>query len=138
MKELHLQGWVCYDEDGNISLKTDSSCYEESIQESVMYFFDVKEGYDDGHLGAERSIVPNTSLRIYATDKKCSLDEATGSVVANLYGDICSDIGYVGYSEYTITGFYCKEFTIGGHDLAKELDSYRGKYIHFVLEAKEE
>lgn len=135
MKELHLQGWVCHDEDDNISLKPDSHYYRESIQNSVMNFFNAKEYYDE-RLGAERSVIPNVSLRLYVTDKECSLDEAMGSVVANLYGDIRSDIGYVGYSEYTITGFYCKEFTIGGHDLAKELDSYIGKYMHFVLETK--
>lgn len=135
MKELHLQGWVCWDDDHNISLKTDKP-YRESIQECVADFLGNKDYYNDGHLGAERSVVPDVSLRVYATGQKCSLDDAMGSVVANLYGEVCSDIGYVGYSEYTITGFYCKEFTIGGHDLTNELTGYIGKYIHFVLGVK--
>lgn len=137
MKKLHLQGWVCWDDDHNISLKTDKP-YRESIQECVTDFLDNKEYYDDGCLGAERSVIPDVSLKIYATDQKCSLDDAMGSVVANLYGEVCSDIGYVGYSEYTITGFYCKEFTIGGHDLTNELAGYIGKYIHFVFEVKDD
>lgn len=131
-----MQGWVCWDDDHKISLKTDKP-YRERIQECVADFLGNKDYYDDGCLGAERCVVSDVSLRIYATDQKCSLDEAMGSVVANLYGEVCSDIGYVGYSEYTITGFYCKEFTIGGHDLTNELAGYIGKYIHFVFEVKD-
>lgn len=141
MEEFHLQGWLCYDYDGLIAVKADknASAYwgGKSIQESISDFFNSADYYDDESLGGRRDIIPNVSMRIYATNRECSLDEAIGSVVANLYGDIYSDIGYEGYSEWTITGYCCERFTIGGHDLAKEFETYIGKYIHLVLEIKQ-
>ena len=139
MKELHLQGWLCHTSDGLIAVKDDknaSAYFAESIQKSIGHFFNVTDYYEDDSLGGMRDIIPNVSMRMYATNCKCSLDEAIGTVVANLYGNIYSDIGYEGYSEWTITGYYCKQFAIGGHDLTKELNSYIGKYVHLILELK--
>ena len=99
-------------------------------------FFDNTNYYDDG-LGGRLDIIPNVAMIIYATDRKCSLDDASASVVSKLYGLLYSDIENVGYSEYTITGYSCNSFKIGGHDLEKEISAYVGKYIHLVLEVKE-
>lgn len=139
MNELHLQGWLCHDHDGLIAVKDDknaSAFWAKSIQESIGDFFNGTDYYEDDSLGGRRDFIPNVSMRMYATNRECSFDEAVGTVVANLYGDVYSDIGYEGYSEWTIPGYYCKRFAIGGHNLAEELNSYIGKYIHLVLECK--
>ena len=141
MKELHLQGWLCHNEDGLISLKAskNGSKYEaQSIQSDIFDFAKNADYYESPGLGGQRATIPNASIRVYATNKECSLDEATGALISHLYGCADSDIEYEGYSEYTITGYSNKTFTVGGHNLAVELERYLGKYVHFVLECDDE
>ena len=138
MREMTIQGWLCHDEDGLIAVKNTKRANRwsaDSIQEIIEDFVSKKvERYDDDSLGGRRMFIPNVAMRLYVTDKRCTLDEAVGSLISHMYGDLQSDIGYEGYSEWTITGYYCKEFRIGGHDLAKELERYIDKYIHLVVE----
>lgn len=135
MKELHLHGWLTRDYDGLPALKEDMDKFdEEVIPSSIQSFADMKWDYDESTLGGTKSIIPNANLRMYVCDKKCSLDEAVESLLVKLYGDIETHIALVGYSEWTITGYDCEKFTIGGHDLDAELGTYMGKYIHLVLE----
>lgn len=137
MKELHLAGWLCRDYDGLLALKEDDrSCSKRSIMKDIEYFSDDTCEYDSPYLGGMRSIIQNVSMRVYATSKKCSLDDAMCALVSHLDGTVISDIEYEGYSEWTITGYSCKEFTIGGHNLDAELDKYIGKYIHLVFECR--
>lgn len=141
MKELHLQGWLCHDDSGLIALKASQKDFNytaHSIQDDIFDFASNSDYYDSPNLGGQRATIPSASIRIYATNKACSLDEATGTLISHLYGCADSDIGYEGYSEYTITGYYNKTFTIGGHNLAVELERYLGKYVHFVLECADE
>lgn len=141
MKELHLQGWLCHDDNGLIALKAsqkDSKYAAHSIQSDIFDFASNSDYYDSPSLGGQRATIPSASIRIYATNKECSLDEATGTLISHLYGCADSDIGYEGYSEYTITGYYNKTFTVGGHNLAAELERYLGKYVHFVLECADD
>lgn len=136
VRELHLCGWLCRDHDGILALKERKECTRNrSVMDSIWEFAEMSVDYDDDNLGGRRAVIPNARIRIYATSSKCSLADAMGALAYYLFGYICVDIGYEGYSEFTITNFYCKEFVIGGHDLDKELESYLGKYIHFILEA---
>lgn len=136
MNELHLYGWLTRDSDEILALKKDKNerdWYAESIQDSIWDIADSSWRYDNPGLGGRRSVINNAQIFVYATDKECDLDEAMTALVSKMDGAIFSDVGLEGYSEYTITGYYCKEFTIGGHDLDRELDKYIGKYIHFVI-----
>ena len=48
-------------------------------------------------------------------------------------GNLLTQGHYVGYSEYTITGFNVDDLIICGHNLDYELKQHIGKYIHFIL-----
>lgn len=137
MRELHLAGWLYRDHSGllNLSKSRNPKYFYDSniIVKKIEYFAPQVCEVSDG-LGGYRSCILNANLRVYATDKECSLDEAMASLAAELDGLVLTDVRNEGYSEWTITGYYVKEFYIGGHDLDRELDQYVGKYIHFVLE----
>ena len=49
-------------------------------------------------------------------------------------GEVESEYHQTGYSEYTITGIDIDTFSIGGHDLERELTSHIGEFCHFILE----
>lgn len=48
-------------------------------------------------------------------------------------GNLLTSGHYIGYSEWTITGFDLDSFVLGGHDLKKELENHLGQYVHFIL-----
>ena len=136
MKRLYLKGYLhIYDydkewrlEDGQRYDLSNKSCdlldklYEFAIENSFCIGLDI--------------LIPNCNLRIYATNNKSTLDEAQTYLLGVFDGLIESDLYYWGYSEYTVVGFSVDSFTIGGHDLKKELKQYVGKYVHFVLETE--
>ena len=135
MNELHLSGWLCRDCDGILALKERKECtIGHSIMDSIWEFAEMSVDYEDDNLGGRLAVIPNAHIRVYVTNSKCSLAEAMGALAYYLLGIVRIDIGYEGYSEYTITNYYCKDFVIGGHDLDRELESSIGKYIHFILE----
>lgn len=137
MKELHLSGWLLRDEDGILALQENKDdWFSESIMDSIWNFADDCLEYEDDGLGGRSAIIPKAGMRIYATTEKCSIDDAVVALLCHLYGEITTDIGYEGYSEWTITGYYCKHFTIGGHNLDEELNQYIGKYVHFVIQCE--
>ena len=79
--------------------------------------------------------IPNCSIRVYATRRPSSLEEAMVAFDTYLEsGELSIDGNNVGYSELTITGFDVNKFQIGGHDLRTELKKYTGMWIHFILE----
>lgn len=139
MRELHLQGWLYYDYDGCIALtdnKDDHAWRAKSIQRSIGDYFNCTEVYDttNGTLGGLRDVIPNVSMRMYVSNEKSSLDESVEATVLSLFGEVVSDIGYEGYSEWTITGYSCNQFTIGGHNLENEFKTHVGKWVHLIIE----
>lgn len=139
MPKLYINGWVRTNYDGIIST-TDKEQYSSwevhSIPDAVESFAEengVTREIQDG-LGGTKSYIWDSNIYIYFTDKKSTFEEAQGSLICELYGDVETDIRLTGYSEYTITGCYLEEFTIGGHDLEAEISSHIGEYMHFVLE----
>ena len=138
---LHLNGFVTSD-DGMIALTKEEQKKwwngDKPIAESVQDF--AREhgwvrDYSDG-LGGTKTLLYGANIRIYVTDKECSLEEAESCLIETLCGDVMTDIALEGYSEYTITGYCLEDFSIGGHDLEQVLTSYIGKYIHFILEVE--
>ena len=141
MAELHLNGYICSNYDGIISLTDDKEdCYSwkrNSIIDSIENFASeygmvgrLKKG-----LGGKRAIIDECNLRVYFTDEECELEDAMLAMDVMMYGgDIQTKVTYVGYSEYTITGLNLDEFSIGRHDLDSEFRSHYGEYCHILIE----
>ena len=137
---LYINGFLIKDYDGIISV-TDSYDPYYSRGDSIIKKI---EGYAQGKglfgktqkgLGGRMSLIENCNLRIYFTPKECTLYAAQIAFDEQMYsGDMKTKTSYVGYSEWTITGLNLDEFTIGGHNLNRELGSHIGEYIHFILE----
>jgi len=139
METLHINGWLGINSDSAISVseeKNANSWDMECIAKKVMNFADTyayHREYRQG-LGGEKAYIEDVNLRIYVTDKECTLEEAECALVDKLEGGVEVDIALEGYSEYTITGYSVEDFSIGNHNLEYELREYLGKYIHFVME----
>lgn len=139
MSELHIKGWLCIDYNGMVATSNDkdSTWNTDAIIRQVEYFAEdngMTGKYKRG-LGGTKSFIDDVSLRIYFTDKECTLDEAVEALVMCTFsGDVKTDISLQGYSEYTITGYNIEDFSIGGHNLEYELSNHIGEYIHFIME----
>lgn len=138
--ELHLEGWLVLDQDDNLALSPEKNKYlfgEECIAETIMrnfrdYTYAALIHQDS--LGDKRTYIPNANLACWFSDEKNILEEAQMGFDRYMeIGDIKTYGHYVGYSEYTITGFDVDEFTIGGHDLNAEFKFHIGQYLHLVL-----
>lgn len=138
MNELYIKGWLCKDYDGAVATsenKDDTGWDNRAIVKQVEAFaeeYGMVGRYKKG-LGGRKGYIEDANIRIYLTDNECSIDEAVESLLYKLEGEIKTDIALTGYSEYTITGYDIKDFSIGGHDLECELSSHIGEYIHFIL-----
>ncbi|RGO65912.1 hypothetical protein DXB08_28715 [Hungatella hathewayi] len=145
MPQLHLKGYISRDRDSIISLndkKPEECKYEWKkygypitgyIEEFAKQYGLFGEHYHG--LGGQKAIIEDCNLRIYFTDKECSLDEAMQAFDELVFGgDIQTKVSWVGYSEFTITGLELNWFTIGGHDLETEIGSHYGEYMHLIIE----
>lgn len=142
METLHLEGWLT--ETGGVEL------YENRHSKGVLSYrvgyvaelvaeFAEKVGSrieTFKHLGETHASINNVNMRLYVTNSKCSLEDATFALVDKLEGCCVVETSLCGYSEWTITGMDVDQFTIGGHDVERELLTYKGKYVHLVLEVR--
>lgn len=150
--ELKYDGYVCLQEDedykdfiGLESEYTESvwSSLMDKINEDLKEFNTLKEVSEEEHeMGSiYKSLVPNVSIRIYASDKKISYEKALESQILASIGELSMVESWVGYSEYTIMGYSVDTFELvgngGKHDLTEILKSYIGKYAWFVVEVIE-
>lgn len=136
MSKLHLYGWLYRDSDKMLCVgqnRKSNILRDKNIIEEIEKIAKIKVDTTEG-LGGRRTYIPDARMRAYATDDVCNLDEAIGSLVDKLYGEMFTNVRNTGYSEWTITGLHVEDFRIGGHDLNAELDRYIGQYIHFILE----
>lgn len=78
------------------------------------------------------------SVRYWITDKCVSWEEAQEGANRTLMGDCVTDLScdQFMYSEMTPGVDYESEMIIGGHDLYKELTSYRGKHVWFLIQVE--
>lgn len=135
--KLILQGWLGLDSDGNIGISKKrikrKYCYlYSSIATEIMDYFNYKEV--DEELGKKSTTIKNANLRCWFSDTECTLEEAQMNFESYMaIGNLLTQGHYVGYSEWTITGFEVENLIIGGHDLEKELKDHTGQYIHFIL-----
>lgn len=136
---LYIKGWLKTDYDGVPAVSDSNDRYYdgnsiinkiENYAQSNGFFANTHQG-----LGGKRSLIENCSMRAYFTQDESSLYEAQMKLVSMMYGgDMETKVSYVGYSEWTITGLDLDKFTIGGHDLTRELDSHMGEYMHLIIE----
>ena len=130
---LILQGWITYDEDENIRLSGKRGLTGETISELIMEYFNY-EYIDYGCLGKKITVIPNVHLQCWFSDEQCTLEEAQMNFKSYmLTGELITHVYYIGYSEWTITGFIMSDLKIGEHDLVQELKDHEGQYIHFIL-----
>ncbi len=78
--------------------------------------------------------IPNFSLRIYKSPKKCTLEEAMQGYLEHLYGVAEVSGQAYGYSEYTIEGYNLNTFMLGGHDVEQLMKAYHDDYLHILIE----
>jgi hypothetical protein len=83
--------------------------------------------------------LPKVSLSLFFSDKECSLEESQKNVILMSLGGLDLYEEWWGYSEFTVMGYDILNFKLvskdgGEHDLDKIIRSYRGKYVHIVLE----
>lgn len=139
---MTLCGYLMLDSDDVISLaesKTESFWGIESIPDKIHEEFGYRRLKKGTHyLGGKATYLPDTSIRIYYTKEKCSLEEAQASLIDELYGTMEVQSSFTGYSEYTITGLELDKFIIGGHNLKYELADHMGEYCWIVIESEEE
>lgn len=92
-------------------------------------YTEVEEG-----LGKKITTIENANLRCWFSDTECTLEEAQMNFESYMVtGNLITQGNYIGYSEWTITGFEVENLIIGGHDLEKELKDHTGQYIHLIL-----
>jgi hypothetical protein len=72
------------------------------------------------------------SVRYFITDAPASPDDLESDLAAMATGD--ADVRYrMMYSESTGYLWTDEDFVVGGHDLAEELKSHLGKYLHMEI-----
>ena len=137
---LYIKGFLSCDYNGVPAVKDSMDGYSyggTSIVERI-------ENYAEAHgyyskttrgLGGKHSLIRNCNIRAYFTKNKTSLYTAQMAHDVMMYGgDLETEVSYVGYSEWTITGLDLDVFTIGGHNLESEFNSHRGEYMHLIIE----
>lgn len=138
--ELHLEGWLVLDHNGNIALAAEKDthlCEKICIAEMIIERF-----HNDTHktlirkdrIDDKEAYIPDARLICWFPEEKCDPWEVKEDSDWNiLFGDFKVLGHYVGYSEATITDFNVDEFRIGIHDLNVELKPYLGKYLLLYL-----
>lgn len=138
---LYIKGFLKYDYDGVPAVNPYKSNYSggDSIVDSIESYA-ITHGYyseTDRGLGGRLSLIRNCNIRAYFTEDETSLYTAQMAHDTMMYGgDLTTEVSYVGYSEWTITGLDLDEFTIGGHNLTKEFNSHMGQYMHLIIECE--
>lgn len=139
--KLILNGWISRDYDGELGI----FCRRSENISDVRSFSDLIadkfgcERLDDIGLGKRQTVIQNANLRCWFSDEECTLEEAQKNFESYLYtGNLFTSGHYIGYSEWTITGFELDSFVLGGHDLDAEFENHLGQYMHFILSDEQE
>lgn len=144
--KLHISGLLTVDdidhgyETISITNIGDSLELSDTIAEFLYEFVDRYENYDECEepMLKDDLVCDNVSIEIYATDNKVKLEQAIENKILSSMGELNLLTNYYGWSEFTIEGYSIDKFTIGGHDLHKIFKSYKGKYVHILVEKVED
>jgi hypothetical protein len=135
MAELLLKGYLRTDYDGHPGLDFRKNSPTSATVASIPNEIQGRLNYEmlDRGLGEKLTVIPNCSLSIWYTEDECSFEEAQEALLNKLDGCLTVHTAFLGYSEYTITGLALDEFSIGGHDLERELKDHMGEYCWIRL-----
>lgn len=146
MARLILIGKLCRDYDGNVGIIKQKQRYEDTLAKEVGDFIaennDKLSGMYDKEVAEDLGYSVCTSkdniqLRFYVSDWEIkSLEDVQEKYLKKIAGSIDIAVENIGYSEYTITGYFTKNFKLGGHDLEKIFSNYIGKYVCIVIDDK--
>ena len=127
--ELQLNGFITRDYDDHPALiynKTVQKYQAESIPSLIQDWANYQ--YLDEGLGKKITSIPDCCMRIWYTDDRCTFEEAQEALCNHLDGCMTVQASYLGYSEWTITGLNLDIFTLGGHNLEKEIMAHEGEF----------
>jgi len=94
------------------------------------YDLEVSFDYDD----ESEAVLPNIFIRFYSSVEKMSPEEIIECRLRQEFGDMTLVGQETGYSEFTIDGFCVSSSHLGGHNLQKIIDSFKGKYLHILID----
>ena len=143
--ELQVCGLIKgYDSDSSdIKFRSDDSHWDYGLVEYIQRRIEHKTGVQSfsdykRRLGRNIDIIHGCSLRLYFTDKPCTLEDADILLVSKFEGNYYSDKELTGYSEFTITGYDVNKCEIGGHGLVEIIRQHIGEYMILVMEWSDE
>lgn len=145
IETLELKGYVCVHDD-DVYLEKERKDEEDyyypdidSIGEIIADTFiklskPVDVSYADWTRGSYVGY-KDVFCRYYISDKEITWDEINEEHIKHIVGGLDTEKRYAGYSEYTVTESWT-ELLVGGHDLRKELKSYKDKYVLIKIDYK--
>lgn len=134
---MEIHGYLAYGDEDVIGISEIPNCSRwqvDLLPDIIREHFGGQHWDGYHHIGGYTILIPNVSMRIYYTDKACTLEEAESSLLDKMYGNMTVITSNTGYSEYTITGMDLNTFSIGGHDLRHELENHIGEYCWIIIE----
>jgi len=131
---VHLEGFLNTNYDGELALDDNWSMLSEDIANELKD--DEMSHYkeQDQYCTNVTSYYPTVGMSLYVSEEKLPLEEVKEKVLLQAMGAIDIYTEWYGYSEWTIEGYNTINFTVGNHDLEEILRSYKGKYIHVVMD----
>ena len=144
IKTLNLEGYVIfYDSDVFLEVKPKDEGYYypnvKSVGEIIAdHFMEISKPVTvsyENWLRGDYVGYKDVFCRYYVSNKKITWDKAVETQIKKLAGVLDTEKRFDGYSEYTITDSWTELF-VGGHDLRKELKSYKGKYVLIRIDYK--
>lgn len=91
--------------------------------------------YDDYEGGVNAHYqVANVQIQLFSSDERTKLDDIRKKVVLNAMGLLDFEEHWYGYSSWTIEGFNTQTFQLGGHNILKILETYKGKWIYLIID----
>lgn len=143
MSKLILIGKLTRDEDGNVSIIKNGKYYSNTLSTEIGDFIEKTSNKLSGTYSKEvdedlgyrtNTSEDNIQLRYYVSDDEIkSQEDIEEKYLQKILGSIDISVEYVGYSEYTITGYVVENFTLGGHNLEEIFSNYIDKYVCIIV-----
>lgn len=119
LTEVTIAGWISIHDHGESEDILHLSCIEEPLADFLEFMHR-----------------KNVTVRYWVTDTECSIDQASEDFLATVMGR--AEVKYgAQYSELTGYLWTDEDLIVGGHDLLKELKSYKDKWLILQLEINE-
>lgn len=144
MNRLVLIGKLSKDYDGNVSIIKNGELYDYALSTEIGDFIKKTSNKLSGIYSKEvdedlgyriNTSEDNIQLRYYVSDNEIkSQEDIEEKYLQKILGSIDISVEYVGYSEYTITGYVTENFRLGGHDLEEIFSNYIGKYVCIIVD----